>query len=229
MNTSLRRMFGLGCAALAAAWTCERAAATIIDFEGIPDGTPVSSLNPYAAIANIQATATFSTPIVGGGAVDDPAEATIVNGWIEVLHPNSSPPSLATWVAGEMTADFLQPVVNVAFDVGAEWQGGYTFQARNSQGAVFMSPWTSTGGLTPGVTWVHIEVPLPEGYGLTQLQYRNFDRDGRRYLAMFLIDNIRFDVAGVPDTGNGALLLALGGAGMLGVHRWLRRGHLSMR
>jgi hypothetical protein len=49
----------LGLAAIVASFDCSKAHATTIDFEGIPDGTPVSAGNPYGGVVNIQTRESF--------------------------------------------------------------------------------------------------------------------------------------------------------------------------
>ena len=63
---------------------------TVIDFNDIPDGTPVSAGNPYAGIAIIHATTTATYwSDDADGVVSDEVEASVERGEVEVLYPGA--------------------------------------------------------------------------------------------------------------------------------------------
>ena len=107
--------------------------AIIVDFQGIPAGTPVSAGNPYADILNLQATVS--------SVVDEPGfpvvttEATIENvtytpdGTVVpavAAVPVFYPPTLTTY-SSQLTATFSQPVFDVSFSAFCFRFAGYTY------------------------------------------------------------------------------------------------------
>jgi hypothetical protein len=211
MYTSMRGIITSVSIALLAAVCLPTVRGVIIDFEGIPDGTPVSAGNPYAGLAVIQATAASRT-LIPPDLVDstlDVREGTILHGAVFVLPPD--PGSLGFDFGTEIVVNFLQPAVNLGFDAMVEMPGLYSFQGRDEQGATF----TGGGILSSGgpLSWFHIDVSIPPGSFLTQLRLSNHD-NVHGVGALIQMDNIRFDVHGVPDSGSGVILLGLSGAGI---------------
>ena len=111
------------------------------------------------------------------------------------------------------TADFVQPVTDVSFDVGAYRHGGYIYTAVNGAGdTISGSGQTGTGGIELPDPH-HITVSLPSGYGLTRLQIGNSDPIPGD--AAIWVDNLAFQAisgsaSAVPDAGPSWMLLAGG-------------------
>ncbi len=225
MRSSVRRIIKSVWIAALASVCLPTARGVIIDFEGIPDGTPVSAGSPYAGVAVIQATSTaalqlFNDQTARWRSALDYAEGTIVSGAALVLHPELvlRPIDSLESYRSEMVVSFLQPVVNVSFNAMAGF-GSYSFQGRDEQGATLTGSGIWPSGGYP--TWYHIDVSIPAGSFLTQLRLNNLDYFSNR-AALIQMDNLSFDVQGVPDAGHGAIFLGLSGAGILLLHRWSR-------
>jgi hypothetical protein len=178
--------------------------AAIIDFNDIADGTPVSTGNPYGGVVNLQARSgslniVSFPPLVGQ---TDYVEATIQNGAIQIL---SSVPQAEMYLS-EFTATFLEPVQDVGFDAATLRHAVYTYVAANSSGAEITG-----SGLTAddfSGAYHHFTITVPAGYYVTQLQLNN--RDPGAGGAAIWIDNLAFQVVGVPDCGSTALLAFFG-------------------
>ena len=211
MKTSMRGIITSVWIAALSAVSLPAVQGVIIDFEGIPDGTPVSAGNPYAGLAVIQATATGRTLIPGDplNSTFDAREGIILNGAV-FLYPED-PGLLGFDFSTEIVINFLQPALNLGFDAMVELPGHYSFQGRDEQGATFTGGGILSSGGYP--SWFHVDVSIPPGSFLTQLQLNNHDNVNNG-ATLIQLDNIRFEVAGVPDTGNGAILLGLSGAGI---------------
>jgi len=190
------------------------ATAGIIDFSGLSNGTPVSEGNPYATSVYLQAT-TVQQVLAPGvlGPITTTQEALVQNGQAAVV-----PQFVA---AGAMyrssfTADFVQPVTDVSFDVGAYRHGGYIYTAVNGAGdTISGTGQTGTGGIELPDPH-HITVTLPAGYALTRLEIGNSDPIPGD--AAVWVDNLAFQPvsgsASVSDSGNSWVLLAGGLAGI---------------
>ena len=234
MKTWLGRVIGLGFIfILAAATTTQNAEATVIDFNNIPDGTPVSEGNPYAGILVIESRAGWIGP------PDWPPVWTSVDAeWVEIWLPtlvgagrvdtylgDRQPPlppgpEFHGWrfiMQSYLTATFLEPVTDVSFQ-GLAAGVFYAYQGVNGAGDVYTRNGLIDRG-PPGFGGAKYELTLPDGYYLTQF-YMGSHSSGSGY--DFSIDDIAFTRVGVPDSGSSAVLLGLGFVGVLSISH-LRR------
>jgi hypothetical protein len=220
MNFSIRFIAAVGCISLTAGVCAPSALATLIDFNDIPEGTPVSAGNPYAGILEIQARQGYQR-------IDDVvwSEASIQVGvqlntindaragsspLLAVYEPHYVPDGL--YYYGEVTANFTRPVNDVSFDGFAPRGFGYQYVGINGAGETItlygaMDPAVQLGDPLENVQ--RINLTLPAGYSL--IQFKAEDRDPRPLDAGIWIDNIAFNVA---DAGSTCLLLALGCVGL---------------
>ncbi|MEY2440083.1 MAG: hypothetical protein QOI34_1468 [Verrucomicrobiota bacterium] len=194
-------------------------AAVTIDFNGIPDGTPVSAGNPYAGILNLQAEG--SVQYFDGVILHTLSEeSSIVDGTLAAVPP-SLPPGVPFTAAGnyssQLSAVFLQPVVGVSFDAYAWRNAGYSYNGFDSNGASF-----SGSGIIPGIldggalapppppnAWVTFTPSVPDGGSLISFSIVN--RDPSPQNGAFWVDNITFAI--VPEPSAIAMLAA--GTGFL--------------
>ena len=232
MKTCLGRIIGLGFIfILAAASTTQKAEATVIDFNNIPDGTPVSVGNPYAGILVMES---------GTRWIDHKQWPPIYspdNEWVElpalisygrlstsvgdrtIVKPPWVPPLAfyPDWLDTYLNATFLEPVTDVSF-TGWTFRGAiYNYTGVNGNGETFTGEGTFERGLPEGGS--RIELGLPDGYYLSKFSV------AAGYLGGgydFWIDDIAFTPVGVPDSGSSAVLLGLGFVGVLSVSH-LRR------
>lgn len=183
-------------------------AAITIDFNGIPNGTPVSMGNPYAGILNLQAEG--SVPYFDGGILYTlSTESSIVDGALSVVPP-SLPPGIPFDAGGnyssQLSAIFLEPVVGVRFDAYAWRNAGYSYSGFDSSGASF-----SGSGIIPGIidggplapppppnAWVTFTPSIPDGGSLISFSIAN--RDPTPQNGAFWVDNITFAIVPEPST-----------------------------
>ena len=198
--------------------------AATIDFNSIPDGTPVSAGNPYAGVLDIQAYGSeMAYPTGGGVEIPVSQESTIQNGVLFAGACNffAPPPGYTLDGMGgfrtSLTATFLRAVTEVsfAFNVETYW-ARYSYQGIDANGVPF-----GGGGLLyalfPGGTWQTVNPPIPAGGYLTGFSIGDLDNVPGN--ASFSVDDISFTV--VPDP---SMFLAgdfLAGLGILGCLRWL--------
>jgi hypothetical protein len=183
--------------------------ATVIDFNGIPDGTLVSAGNPYGGVLNLQATVQWVT-VAGTFS----AEGTIStaapfypagDGVVQALPPLM--PDAGDY-KGDVMGTFLQPVTDASFDAFVFRTAGYSYTGANGLGDIFMGSGSITGNIESGglLTWQQINLTLPAGYHLTSFDVQNHDPnppDGAVWL-----DNVAFTVVPEPSA---TALLGLGG------------------
>lgn len=196
--------------------SCAAARATTIDFNGIPDGTPVSAGNDYAGLVNIEASVyrllpDGSVPPNYNQFVRTPV--TIQNGAVR-LQPPYDP--LAVGYGSELFLTFLQPVVDISYSYSAWWEISCKVTAVDGMGNT-ITIYGPTGGVQAGAMPRHIVIPVPAGYGVTALTMGNYDKtDGD---AWFTFDDLSFQVTAVPDSGHSWALLALSCLGLIAFAR----------
>jgi hypothetical protein len=202
MSYDSSRTKTFGCAVLLAGIGALRASAGMIDFSGLSDGVPVSDGNPYASVVYLQAVTeqVFLTP----GALAPTTvthDATVQGGEAAVVPQFVSGGAM---YRSSLMADFVQPVTDVSFDVGAYRHGGYLYTAVNSAGdTITGTGQTGSGGLeTPDLH--HVSIDLPAGYSLSRLEIGNSDPVPSD--AAIWVDNLEFQ--NVPDSDGSWLLLA---------------------
>jgi len=193
--------------------------AIIVDFQGIPAGTPVSAGNPYADILNLQATVS--------SVVDEPGfpvvttEATIENvtytpdGTVVpavAAVPVFYPPTLTTY-SSQLTATFSQPVFDVSFSAFCFRFAGYTYNGFDSLGMPFTG-----NGIIPGAidgpppfptSFETFSLTIPAGGYVTDFSITNHDALPND--AAFWVENISFALVPEPRT------LTLISVGMVGL------------
>jgi hypothetical protein len=208
-------------AALIMAGSSPTVRATLIDFNNIPVGTPVSLGNPYAGIVDIQARAGVAGFFPPPNYVVKWAEATIENGVAPSGGANQTP-LLAVWwpeppttddirYRGEIHMTFAEPVNDLSFDGFAYRPAAYSYTAVDAAGTTF----TDQGGLglptnigNPATDWQHILLQPPSGFKITEVTLNN--GDPKTLDAGIWIDNIAFNAARVPDAEATLVLLGLG-------------------
>lgn len=213
-HPSTRLHAALLIAAFAAIY-CPAGRAITIDFNGIPNGTPVSAGNPYGGLVNIQGWAYAYPYDFGNPGLRVSLEATIQDGAIEVFPPPWVP-GTAPGSESELVATFLQPVTDVTFKLAGYWFNGYSLTAVDGLGNSIITS-GGVGHPQPSLSsYEHIVVPVPPGYWVTELKLgsRGLDTD-----PAFRLDDLSFELAPVPDSASSATLLALASLGLLAFAR----------
>jgi hypothetical protein len=211
----------LALAALIMAGSSQAVRATLIDFNNIPVGTPVSLGNPYAGVVDIQARAGVEGFFPFPNYVIKWAEATIENGVAPSGGGNQTPLLAVSWpeprtiddnrYRGEISITFADPVNDLSFDGFAYRPAAYSYTAVDAAGATFtdqgrLGPLVSIGD--PATDWQHIRLQPPSGFKITGLTLNN--GDPKVLDAGIWIDNISFNAAPVPEAEATLLLLGLG-------------------
>jgi len=208
-------IFLSGCiAAISVVFSASSANATVVDFNGIPEGTPVSVGNPYAGVLNIDAKVQWTT-------IDGTFSAEGIIGTHAPFYPSGDgvvqalPPLIPDTFefSSEVTASFLQPVIDGTMDVFVFRNAGYSYTGADDVGDIFNGGGVITGNIESGglLTWQQIGLSLPLGYHLTGFTIDNHDPANSD--AAVWVDNVAFTVVPEPST---AALLDLG-LGLLSV------------
>jgi hypothetical protein len=197
---------------------CPSANAIVIDFNGIPEGTPVSAGDPYAGVVDVQAKVQWMTAdgtLMAEGTITTQApQYPIGDGVVQALPPFVFPDGGN--LMSDVTATFLQPVDQGGFDVFVNRNASYTYTGTDGIGGIFNGGGSITGFFESGgsLTWQHFDLSLPVGFYLTGFNVHNQDVANSSSAAVWL-DNVSFAIVPEPSTiemlGLGAsLLLSLG-------------------
>jgi hypothetical protein len=192
-------------------------AATVIDFDDIKDGTPVSAGNPYAGVVDLQATGQAMT---ADGTIL-PAEGTIStqfdpsHGGVAQALPPPIPDAIE--FSSDMAGTFLQPVTDGSLQVFVFRNSSYSYTGSDNIGDIFNGAGTITGNIESGgvLTWQQLAFSLPAGYALTSFDIANRDLAAPLDGAVW-IDNVTFTVVPEPLT---CWMLLMGIPAILLLHR----------
>lgn len=196
--------------------------AALVDFNGIPNGTLVSTGNPYGGALDLQGQVTVFVSTPPDIITPISTEAIITDQAPFKLSGDSVVEALPEFVLGafdyssHVTATFLQPVVNVTFDAYADRTAGYTYRGTNGVD-VFNGTGIIVGNQDSSdtVRWQQISLDLPAGYYLTQFDLTN--HDPKPISGAVWLDNVAFTIA-VPEPTL-PVLLGVGLVGLLLVQR----------
>jgi hypothetical protein len=194
---------------------CSSASATVVDFNGIPDGTPAFSLNPYAGVLDLDAFGTTSY-YSDSQYFTLREESSIIGGQLEILPPavpDSIDPRTAYHSEAHVTVVFSQPVIGVSVDAFMYRTGAYFYSGFDANGVPFSGGQAVPGNVDnfPSPGFVTLSPFIPAGGYLASFSIDN--QDPNRSGAEFLVDNVTFTVVPEPWAtamlGFGGILLLL--------------------
>jgi hypothetical protein len=173
-----------------------RADTVSIDFSQYPEGTPLSSLNPYAGVLDLAgqsgylANLPYSDQNGHQASGEFWADAGVVQaGDARMLPPPKSilPPGADVYHGlYSLTATFLEPVSEVVLRIYTyPWALGYTYGGVDQKGNLF----TGTGGVSadpPGSLYLTTVLDAPAGGHFSQINFSQWDDgygDGSFFIA----------------------------------------------
>ena len=201
--------------ALVASLVCmvPQAHGVIIDFNNVPDGTPVSAANPYPDILELSAYHGYAPPdldLLYDGFILW-TEARVEGGLVPVESPLfGNPLDFNVTYYSRITGRFLQPVENVSLDLFTVLQGFLIYAAVNEQEQVFFGSANTQSDVGAEIFPETFNLTVPPGFFVREFKVVNQD-DTVNFGGAIWLDNIRFDLVGsqsVPDAGSTGMLFA---------------------
>jgi hypothetical protein len=181
----------------------------LIDFNSVPDGTPVSAGDPYGGILQLSTTRGVN---YSGSQLNDETEATIQDGILSTLQENQDP-ILIDFFYSDIIGTFTVPVSNVSLDLFTYRTAGYSYTAMDANNNVWVSEIGATqANPLAGFELETFSLTVPEGYWLTEFRIGNRDQMSR--WAAIWLDNIQGELGPqpqqrVPEGGGTGGFLAL--------------------